>query len=79
MAVDEIREPVAFVGAFAYEQTDIPPGQTLTESRRERTAQARAPEAARRAACRQRLRAMLTLRPAAARRRTLAQSVKAAR
>jgi len=68
MAVVELREPAAFAGAFLYEQTDIPPGQTLTDWRRERVAHTRAADAQRRAARRQRARALLTLRPARSRR-----------
>lgn len=78
MAVVELRDAASFVGAFAYEYADIPPGQTLTQWRRERAAQARAAEAARRAARRQRLRALLTLR-AASRRRPVAGRVETAR
>jgi len=77
MAVVELREPAAFTGAFLYEHTDIPPGQTLTDWRHERATQARAAQAARRAARRQRVRASLTLRPA--RSRTVARPVEAAR
>jgi hypothetical protein len=29
------RDPSSFPGAFAYEQTDVPPGRTLSEYRHE--------------------------------------------
>lgn len=64
----ELTEPASFVGAFAYEHTDIPPGQTLTEWRRQRAAAARAAKATRRAARRKQLRATVAS-PARTRRR----------
>ena len=45
MAVD-LTNPCSFPGAFAYEHTDIPPGVTAIDWRRERAAEARAAKAA---------------------------------
>ena len=59
MAVD-LSNPCSFPGAFAYEHTDIPPGMTATEWRRERAVAAREAKAARRAARRRRAVALLT-------------------
>lgn len=69
MAPVELTDPASFVGAFAYEQTDIPPGQTIADWRRERAHQARAAKAARHAARRERLRALVALRRPALQRR----------
>ncbi len=62
MTTVDLTQPASFAGAFAYEQTDIPPGQTITDWRRERTQRERAAKAARRAARRAPLCALVTLR-----------------
>lgn len=62
MATVDRTQPSSFAGAFAYEHTDIPPGQTIADWRRQRAEQARAAEAARRTARRERLRALATLK-----------------
>ena len=59
MAVD-LTNPCSFPGAFAYEHTDIPPGMSASEWRRQRAAKARAAKAARRTAGRRRAVALLT-------------------
>lgn len=79
MGAVDLSQPASFAGAFAYEHTDVPPGQTLTEWRRERAAQARAAKAARRAARHQRLRATLTLRALRGSRRVVTRRAHAAR
>ena len=75
----DLTEPASFVGAFAYEHTDIPPGQTLTEWRRQRAATARAAKAARRAARRKQLRALVASPGRALRRPVVGKRVGAAR
>jgi len=75
----ELTEPASFVGAFVYEDTDIPPGQTLTEWRRQRAATARAAKAARRAARRKQLRALVASPARALRRPVVGKRVGAAR
>jgi hypothetical protein len=75
----DATDPASFAGAFAYEHTDIPPGQTLEDWRRERAAQARAAKAARRALRQQRLRALLPLRPSIAPRRAATRRIEPAR
>ncbi len=79
MATVDLTDPASFVGAFAYEHTDIPPGQTLQDWRRERTRQARAATAARRAARRARLRQLLPRWAPTARQAAPARRVEAAR
>lgn len=74
MTTVDLTQPASFAGAFAYEQTDIPPGQTITEWRRERTQRERAAKAARSQARRARLQALVTFR-----RPTRQRSVTAAR
>lgn len=75
----ELTEPASFVGAFAYEHTDISPGQTLTEWRRQRAATARAAKAARRAARRKQLLALVASPGRALRRPVVGKRVGAAR
>lgn len=75
----DLTEPASFVGAFAYEHTDIPPGQTLTEWRRRRAATARAAKAAGRAARRKQLRALVASPARALRRPVVGKRVGAAR
>lgn len=79
MAAPRLPEPVTFAGAFAYEHTDVPPGQTLIEWRRERAAQAWAAKDARRAERRRRLRTRLSLRAAGAQRHRVRRHAEPAR
>lgn len=53
-------QPPAFTGAFAYEHTDIPPGVTIDEYRRERAAALRDARRAKRSARRRRIARLLT-------------------
>lgn len=53
-------QPPAFTGAFAYEHTDIPPGVTIDQYRRERAAALREARRAKRAARRRRIARLLT-------------------
>lgn len=62
MAPVDLHDPASFAGALAYEHADIPPGQTIADWRRERAHHMRAANAARRAARRQRLGALISLR-----------------
>ena len=62
MATADLAGPSSFAGAFAYEHTDIPPGQTIADWRRQRAEQARGAQAARRTARHERLRALAALK-----------------
>lgn len=53
-------QPPAFTGAFAYEHTDIPPGVTIDEYRRERAEALREARRAKRSARRRRIARFLT-------------------
>jgi len=60
----DLTDPATFPGALKYEHTDIPPGLTLEDRRRQRARQAREQRAARKAARREAVFALITLRAA---------------
>ncbi len=64
MPTVDLTNPATFVGALAYEHTDIPPGITLDVWRRQRARKAREQRAARQTARHDALRALITLRAA---------------
>lgn len=63
----DLTAPATFPGALVYEHTDIPLGLTLEDWRRQRARQAREQCAARKAARRGRVLALITLRAARSR------------
>jgi len=65
----DLTNPATFPAALACEHTDIPPGVTLDAWRRQRAREAREQRAARRAARRQVVRSLITLRAAPSRMR----------
>ncbi len=72
MPAVDLTDPATFPGALVYEHTDIPPGLTIEDCRRQRARQARKQRAARKAARREAAFALITLR--AARSRTPARA-----
>ncbi len=64
MPAVDLTDPATFPGALVYEHTDIPPGLTLEDRRRQRARQAREQRAARKAARREAALALITLRAA---------------
>jgi len=67
MPAVDLTDPATFPGALVYEHTDIPPGLTLEDWRRQRARQAREQGAARMAARREAVFALITLRAARSR------------
>ncbi len=64
MPAVDLTDPATFPGALTYEHTDIPPGVTLEDRRRQRARQARERRAARKAARREAALTLITLRAA---------------
>ncbi len=60
----DLTDPATFPRALTYEHTDIPPGVTLDDCRRQRARQIREQRAARKAARRQAALTRITLRAA---------------
>lgn len=63
----DLTDPATFPGALTYEHTDIPPGLTIEDRRGQRARQARERRAARKAARREAVFALITLRAARSR------------
>lgn len=63
----DLNDPATFPSALTYEHTDIPPGLTLQDWRRQRARQARERRAAHKAARREAVFALITLRAARSR------------
>ncbi len=67
MPAVDLTDRATFPGALVYEDTDIPPGLTLKDWRRQRARQARERRAARKAARREAVFALITPRAARSR------------
>jgi len=67
MPAVDLTDPATFPGALTYEHTDIPPGLTIEDQRHQRARQAREQRAARKAARREAVFALITLRAARSR------------
>ncbi len=67
MPAVDLTDPATFPGALVYEHTDIPPGLTLEDRRRQRARQARERRAARKPARREAALELITLRAARSR------------